>query len=396
MIKMEAGLRVSAGRNQLLVCTCLALAIPPRAALRLHSSPGTLLRRPEARVSEASKLAPLGLTPGSSVTMSALDAAGPLASAVDALSSPAVRSAAWPAFAMTLAAGSSTGVGALLVCFVNKLDRRLSGLTMAFSSGVMVYVSLVEVVQVSVEKFELEHAADTAYLLSTLCFFLGGVLMALTGELVHTVFEQIASEWRVGRLDIETPGMESDEGGASNVPQVDPESAAIESVLAARNAPSEAERRELLRMSTLIGVAIALHNIPEGIATYVASFHSLQAGVPLTLAIAVHNIPEGLAVAMPVLRGTGSQMAAIFWGGVSGLAEPLGALLAYLIVNPTSSESSFGALFAASAGMMVFVSLSELLPAAYRDTPSPNAVARAFFAGCLVMASSLVLERLGR
>jgi ZIP family zinc transporter len=128
-------------------------------------------------------------------------------------------------------------------------------------------------------------------------------------------------------------------------------------------------------------------------ATYVASYRSAAAGAPLTLAIAVHNIPEGLAVAMAVLHGTGSRTHAIGWATLSGLAEPLGAALAYAFVNPTSSASSFGGMFAVSAGMMVYVCLTELLPAAYREHPSARLVAHAFLAGCAVMASSLVLEK---
>jgi drug/metabolite transporter (DMT)-like permease len=101
----------------------------------------------------------------------------------------------------------------------------------------------------------------------------------------------------------------------------------------------------------------------------------------------------GLAVAMAVLHGTGSRAHAIGWATLSGLAEPLGAALAYAFVNPSSSASSFGGMFAVSAGMMVYVCLTELLPAAYREHPSARLVAHAFLAGCAVMASSLVLEK---
>lgn len=321
--------------------------------------------------------------------------------------SPPQHSNPWQAFGMTMAAGSSTGIGALLVCCVTKMNHKVLAMTMAFSAGVMIYVSLVEVIQVSFEKFHKEHSAEYAYLLATVSFFAGGVLMAVTDDIVHMMFDVIIADRRrkkrrydgraervrqLERGPVAADDLADDEDDSADSADEDDEALAIESVFVG---PKAEERQTLLLTSALIGIAIALHNVPEGIATYIASFHSLPAGAPLTVAIAVHNIPEGLAVAMPVLHGTGSRSTAVFWAALSGMAEPLGALIAYFFVNPRSSESSFGAMFAISAGMMVYVCLSELLPAAYRDHPSAKVVTQSFFAGCFVMASSLVLERLG-
>ena len=99
------------------------------------------------------------------------------------------------------------------------------------------------------------------------------------------------------------------------------------------------ERAKLLRMAAVVSAAIVLHNLPEGMATYVASFHSVSAGAPLAIAIAIHNIPEGLAVAMPIFYGTGSRWRAVFFGTLSGFSEPFGALLASLIANEHSPKS---------------------------------------------------------
>lgn len=127
-------------------------------------------------------------------------------------------------------------------------------------------------------------------------------------------------------------------------------------------------------------------------ATYVASFESIEAGAPLAIAIAVHNLPEGLAVAMPVLHATGSKRTAIGLGTLSGLAEPLGAVLASLVANESSHPDVFGGLFGLTAGMMLFVCIAELLPAAYAEPTAPTPlVALAFFLGCAVMATSLMM-----
>ncbi|KAJ1619999.1 Zinc/iron permease [Pavlovales sp. CCMP2436] len=294
------------------------------------------------------------------------------------------------AFLMSFAAGSSTGLGALLVLCVTRLSPRLLAITMSFSAGVMIYVSMVAVVQESYLHFRHDHAEPLAYALATLSFFAGAVLMALTDDVVHVLFDSLLGDARQRRKPLRRGGGRAAEielGDADLLDDSDEEALAIESVIA------KGDKSDVLRMSAVLGIAIALHNLPEGMATYVASYHSVNTGAPLTIAIAIHNIPEGLAVAMPILHGTGSRTRAIFWASLSGMAEPLGALLAYIFVNPKTSQSSFGAMFAVSAGMMVYVCLSELLPAAYREHPSPKLVTRAFFAGCLVMASSLVLEK---
>lgn len=136
-------------------------------------------------------------------------------------------------------------------------------------------------------------------------------------------------------------------------------------------------------------------NIPEGMATYVASFHSVSAGAPLAIAIAIHNIPEGLAVAMPLLYATGNRPRAILLGALSGMSEPFGAVLASFVANEHSSTLAFGGMFGMTGGMMTYVCLAELLPAAWAEKGvKRESLTGAFFAGCAVMALSLVIEKL--
>ena len=320
------------------------------------------------------------------------------------------------AFAMSLGAGAATGIGASFVLCTSSLDRRLLACTMAFSAGVMIYVSLVEVVHVATEHFGKGTGAmrpASANLWGTLSLFAGVVLMSAVDRLVHAIFDAVAGEHahapvgsggggggradrgrRVAGADEEAaaavlPHAGSDQGAEEMSELFEDEGGASIRALA-----HVEERRKLLTMAAVIGTAIVLHNIPEGMATYVASFHSVEAGAPLALAIAIHNIPEGLAVAMPILYATGSKVKAVGLGALSGMSEPFGAVLASFVANETSSDQAFGGMFGLTGGMMLYVCISELLPAAYGEKGvSRESVTIAFFLGCAVMAASLVVEK---
>mmetsp|Transcript_34621 Transcript_34621/g.111227 ORF Transcript_34621/g.111227 Transcript_34621/m.111227 type:complete len:325 (+) Transcript_34621:1771-2745(+) len=302
------------------------------------------------------------------------------------------------AFAVSLGAGMSTGIGACLVCLTPSLNRSLLACTLSFSAGVMIYVSLVEVIAVSSEYFAKSTHEASAAALATLSFFAGAALMALIDNCVHRALGAAAAAGD-GLGDNGEHGDEELVGGRLRplhpADDHDEEAAAIEAVgRRLAGDASRAERKRLLAMAVVISAAIALHNIPEGMATYVASFHSVSSGLPLAAAIAVHNIPEGLAVAMPVYHATGSRARAVALGSLSGMSEPFGALLASLVANEHSSTGAFGGMFGLTAGMMTYVCMSELLPSAYAERGVPRSrVVAAFFAGAAVMASSLIIEK---
>ena len=121
---------------------------------------------------------------------------------------------------------------------------------------------------------------------------------------------------------------------------------------------------QLLKMGVFTALAIAIHNFPEGIATFVSALQDPALGFVIAIAIAIHNIPEGIAVSVPIYYATGDKKKAFMYSFMSGLAEPLGALTAILILMPFLNDVIFGVIFAAVAGIMVFISLDELLPAA--------------------------------
>ncbi len=150
------------------------------------------------------------------------------------------------------------------------------------------------------------------------------------------------------------------------------------------------QKRRLKRIGTLTALAIAIHNFPEGMATFIAAMSDPGLGVAIAVAIAIHNIPEGIAVSVPIFYATGSRRKAFWHSFASGLAEPVGAIAAYLLLMPFIGPLTFGLLFAGVAGIMVFISLDELLPAA-REFGEHHLSIYGLIAGMAIMAISLLL-----
>jgi len=148
---------------------------------------------------------------------------------------------------------------------------------------------------------------------------------------------------------------------------------------------------KLVRMGLATALSIAIHNFPEGLATYVAAINDPAVGATLAIAIAIHNIPEGLCVSIPIYYATGDRKKAFLWGILSGCTEPIGAIMGYIILAQTMSNIVYGLMFGLVAGMMVRISLKELLPTAYRYDPEDTVITKSVCGGMLLMASSLVL-----
>jgi ZIP family zinc transporter len=150
------------------------------------------------------------------------------------------------------------------------------------------------------------------------------------------------------------------------------------------------KNRKLMRMGIFTALAIAIHNFPEGMATFTAALENPSLGIAIAIAIAIHNIPEGIAVSVPIVFATGDRKKAFRLSFLSGLAEPVGAIVGYLILMPIMSPLTFGILFAGVAGIMVFISLDELLPAA-REYGEHHLSIYGLISGMMVMAASLLM-----
>jgi zinc transporter, ZIP family len=257
----------------------------------------------------------------------------------------------WIALAVTTAAGLATGFGSLLVLFSKAPNARLLAFGLAFAGGAMVYVSLGEILGKSIQSFTVAYGQQAGFTWGTLAFLGGVLLIVAIDRLVPNPHE---------RLEVDDPYFR------------------------------EHNRDYLKRVGLLTAVAITAHNFPEGLATFFATLDNPAVGMPLAFAIAIHNIPEGIAIAVPVYYATNNKLYAFIACLLSGLAEPIGALLGYAVLRPYLSDAVFGAVFGIIAGVMVFLALDELLPAAKRYAKGHETV-YGLVSGMAVLAISLVL-----
>jgi ZIP family zinc transporter len=269
------------------------------------------------------------------------------------------------AFGLTLFAGLSTGVGSALAFFAKKTSTRFLSIALGFSAGVMIYVSMVEIFRKALDSLVEELGRRPGAWLTVASFFGGIALIALIDRLVP----RVQNPHTVRRIEeMAGPARARKHGKAGRRGKAD----------------------KLLRMGTFTALAIAIHNFPEGLATFTAALKDPSLGIAIAVAIAIHNIPEGIAVSVPVYYATGSRRKAFFYSFLSGVSEPLGAVLGYLILLRFMSDLVFGILFALVAGIMVFISLDELLPSA-REYGEHHWAIGGLVAGMAVMAVSLLL-----
>jgi len=257
------------------------------------------------------------------------------------------------AFLLTLFAGLSTGIGSALAFFTKKTNTQFLSISLGFSAGVMIYVSFVEILFKASESLTVVFGDNKGWWITVAAFFGGILLIAIIDKFIPSV---------------ENPH----------------EVRLIEDM---EHKPS---RNKLMRMGMFTALAIGIHNFPEGLATFTAALSDTELGLAIAIAIAIHNIPEGIAVSVPVYYATGSRRRAFTLSFLSGLAEPIGALIGYAILMPFMSDQVFGVLFAGVAGIMVFISLDELLPAA-REYGEHHLSIYGLLAGMAVMAFSLLI-----
>ena len=260
------------------------------------------------------------------------------------------------AFGLTLIAGLSTGFGSALAFFAKRTNTKLLSAALGFSAGVMIYVSFVEIFPQAKDSLIAELGRVAGYWAAVLAFFAGIIFIGIIDKLVPA-FENPHEAHRV------------EEMGSKD---------------------SAAKFKKLYRMGLFTALAVAIHNFPEGLATFVSALKDTKLGIAIAVAIAIHNIPEGIAVSIPIFYATNSRKKAFIYSFLSGLSEPVGAIIGYAILFSFLNDVVFGILFASVAGIMVFISLDELLPTA-REYGQYHLAAYGLVAGMVVMAFSLLL-----
>ena len=255
------------------------------------------------------------------------------------------------AFILTAIAGLSTGIGSLIAILTKHTNKNFLCAALGFSAGIMIYVSFMEMMPQAKSE-----------------------LVTVFGEKLGVLYLIIAFFCGMGFINL------------------------IDFVIPESINPHEAQSIEdmgkkdqsLKRTGIVVAISIAIHNFPEGIATFTSALGSLDVAIPIVIAIAIHNIPEGIAVAVPIYHATGSRRKAFWYSFLSGLAEPFGALIAYFFLMQFWTPAMNGIILAAVSGIMVFISLDELLPSAEKYGKHHISIMGVVL-GMLVMALSLFL-----
>ncbi|EDP3642504.1 zinc transporter ZupT [Campylobacter jejuni] len=278
------------------------------------------------------------------------------------------------AILLTLFAGFSTAIGSTIAFFSRKDDLRVLSLGLGFSAGVMIYISFMEILPTALKDFKNHYDSHWAELLGLACFF-GGILISL-------LIDKLIPE----DVNPHEPKEDLSELKICPLPQK------------GQNPPKfypgeklhQINTKALKRTGIFTALAIAIHNFPEGFATFISSLDNLTLGIAIAIAVAIHNIPEGLAVSLPIYHATGDKKKAFIYSALSGLAEPLGAFVGALILLPFIGDLTLAISFAVIAGIMVFISLDELLPAAKTYDKAHDSL-YGLIAGMAIMALSLNL-----
>ncbi|EAH6823722.1 zinc transporter ZupT [Campylobacter jejuni] len=275
---------------------------------------------------------------------------------------------------LTLFAGFSTAIGSIIAFFSRKDDLRVLSLGLGFSAGVMIYISFMEILPTALKDFKNHYDSHWAELLGLVCFFGGILISLLIDKLIpedvnpHEPKEDL-SELKICPLPQK----------GQNPPKFHP-----------GEKLHQINTKALKRTGIFTALAIAIHNFPEGFATFISSLDNLTLGIAIAIAVAIHNIPEGLAVSLPIYHATGDKKKAFIYSALSGFAEPLGAFVGALILLPFIGDLTLAISFAVITGIMVFISLDELLPAAKTYDKAHDSL-YGLIVGMAIMALSLNL-----
>lgn len=254
------------------------------------------------------------------------------------------------ALGITLFAGLSTGIGSAIALIAKSTNKKFLCWALGFSAGVMIYISFMELLPTALHELSLHMSPKKANLYLILSLFGGMGLIAL--------------------IDMMVPANENPH-----------EPVPLESMQ---------QKSSLKRVGMMMALSIGIHNFPEGIATFTTTLSNVELGIPIAIAIAIHNIPEGIAVAVPIYHATGSRKKAFWLSFLSGLAEPVGACVGLLFLIPFWNPTLNSLVLAATAGIMIYISIDELLPTAKKYGKHHQAIMGLVF-GMIFMAVSLYL-----
>ena len=248
------------------------------------------------------------------------------------------------AFILSFLAGISTVIGALVILFDKKKNNKTVVISLSFAAGVMMCVSLTDLLPNSFGMISSSNALFPKIILSLIFMTFGIIISMLIDKYLPDNSENT-------------------------------------------------DNKGLYKIGIISMVAIILHNIPEGIATFITSTNNLKLGLTITIAIALHNIPEGISIAVPIYHATNNKLKAFLYALLSGMSEVIGSILAYLFLSPLITDHIMAALYAIIAGIMIHISVYELIPGAYKES-TLKSVLKYFLIGFGVMILSHILMSL--
>jgi len=295
------------------------------------------------------------------------------------------------ALGITALAGLATGVGSAIAFFAKRTNYRFLSISTGFSAGVMLYVSFVEIFYKGLDAFIEVYGDYWGHWVNTASFFGGMLLIGLIDNFVpeaenpHTVFpEKVTAPLHDESIAIKCGYPPPVKEEPEDLPQ-------SEDLM-------KDDDEKLLRMGLFTALAIGIHNFPEGLATFLAALQDPGLGIAIAVAIALHNIPEGISVSVPIFYATGSRSKAFIYSWLSGLAEPVGALIAYGLIffflghGNIMPPQIMGIMFAGVAGIMVYISIDELIPTSQAYGKGHDSLL-GLIGGMVVMALSLLLMK---
>ncbi len=274
------------------------------------------------------------------------------------------------AMALTILAGLSTAIGSVIAFFSRNDNLSILSFGLGFSAGVMIYISLPS----AFTDFKKYYNSNYGELLALLCFFGGIFLSAIIDKFIPEDVNPHDPKEDLSELKI------------CPLPQKNEKSPAFH----AGEPLKKINVKALTRTGIFTALAIAIHNFPEGFATFISSLDNLSFGVAIAVAVAIHNIPEGMAVSLPIYHATKDKNKAFIYSALSGIAEPMGAIVGAFLILPIMNELTLAITFAVVAGIMVFICFDELLPAAKTYDKAHDSL-YGLVLGMAVMAVSLIL-----
>ncbi len=297
----------------------------------------------------------------------------------------------WIALGLTVFAGLATGIGSAVAFAAKRTSYRFLSVSTGFSAGVMLYVSFVEIFIKGVDSLTASYGDYWGHWVNAASFFGGMLLIGLIDNLIPAAENPHETHSEEELAPLHDP--------SAAIPDFDAIAKAGKDKAAPGTHDHGIHHRKLMRMGLLTALAIAIHNFPEGLATFLAALQDPALGLAIAVAVALHNIPEGISVSVPIFYATGNRKKAFWYSVLSGLAEPLGAGIAYLVLRMfvggdtgAIPDQVMGILFGGVAGIMVYISLDELLPTSRAYGKGHDSLL-GLVGGMVVMALSLLLMK---